>query len=235
MPNLLVTGATSGIGLSCVDSLAPKHDLVICMGRNFSKLESLNKSNLIFEKIDFKDSFENFALDIPKIDGVVFSCGYVKNNVLKFHDAQNLIDIINVNLISQLNFLGFLVREKLLQKNASCVFVSSLLGPHVGIPGTLAYAASKSGLEGAVKVGALELARQGIRVNSVSPGMVETELWNVEDIGSELIDADRNRYPLDKRYAKVDEVVSVIDFLLSSNSRFITGENIKVDGGYTLR
>jgi NAD(P)-dependent dehydrogenase (short-subunit alcohol dehydrogenase family) len=236
LANLLVTGATSGIGLEFVRKNSPKYDKVFCYGRNFEELKSYQVENCVLLAVDFSRTFQDYdCSSLEELDAVVFAAGAVKNNVLKFHDCQNLIETINVNLVSQLNLLGALVRNRKVRARCSIVFISSLLGPHIGMLGGLAYAASKSGIEGAVKVAALELARIGARVNSVSPGMVETPLTDSLPLGENLLDADRAKYPLGQRYASVEDVVNMIEFLVSDRSAFVTGENIKVDGGYTIR
>ncbi len=233
---LLITGATSGIGFEFIKARNTNYKVIHAFGRSFQSLDALSINGLVKYNIDFSNEYRTFDLSqiTGKIDNIVICAGFVKNNVLKFHDSNHLVDTINVNLISQLNLIGQLVKENKLARSASVVIVSSLLGPHVGILGTMAYAASKSALVGACKVLALELARSGVRVNTISPGMVETPLVENLSVGQTLIDADMQRYPLGKRYARTSEIVNAIDFLLSDNASFITGEDLKIDGGYTL-
>ncbi|MDB2459009.1 SDR family oxidoreductase, partial [Planktomarina temperata] len=142
---------------------------------------------------------------------------------------------IMVNLVSQVNLFAELYRCKRLAQNGSVVFVGSLLGPSIGMPAGLSYAASKAGLMGAIKVMALEAAKKGIRVNAVSPGMVETPMTESLVISSELIKKDKRRYPLGAKYLKQDEVTSIMKFLLDSGSNAITGQNIVADRGFTLQ
>jgi len=102
--------------------------------------------------------------------------------------------------------------------------------------GTAAYAGTKAALTAYAKVMALELAQKLIRINTVSPGMVKTALiQNQSQVSEEALQLDMQKYPLGKRYAEADEVASVIRFLLSNDSSFITGADIVVDGGFSIQ
>lgn len=235
--NLLITGGTSGIGLDFLVRYHENFQNISVTGRDFSKLRNIKRleqtKNLT---IDFsvRDLDFSFVRDCDTFSSIVFSAGYVRNNILKFYDANIHADIIHVNLISQINLLGELVKAKKIQKGASIVFVTSLLGPEIGMPGCASYAASKAGLAGAIKVFAIELARQNIRVNGVAPGMVETPLIDETSVATRNLDLDRKKYPLGQKYLEPQEVSSTIDFLLGPNSIGITGQNIVIDRGYTL-
>ena len=116
------------------------------------------------------------------------------------------------------------------------MLVSSILGPVLGLAGSISYAASKAALVGAAKSLALELARQDIRVNCVSPGMVETEMTQgLGYMSPEAHDTVKASYPLGHRYATPAEVTACIRFLLSAESSFMTGANLVVDGGCSVQ
>ena len=234
MSNLLITGGTSGIGLNYLYSYYDQFENIYVLGRDDSKLKQIDVN---FISHDFSIEHTNFSFlsDLPKFDSVVFSAGYVSNNPLLQYSPGNTNDVIRVNLLSQINLYGSLYSQKKLNKNASIVFISSLLGCEIGMFAGTAYAASKAGIQGAVKVMAIESARKGIRVNSVAPGMVDSPLTSNLNIGNNLLEEDRAKYPLGKKYLKENEVSSVINFLLSSDSKAITGQNIVVDRGFTLK
>lgn len=235
--NLLITGGTSGIGFDFLNTYHEKFENISVTGRDFSKIQSNQRLERVQKvNVDFSKSHIgfDFVSNCDVFSAVVFSAGYVKNNVLKFYNSDVHTDIIHVNLVSQMNLLGELVKSKKIQKGASIVFVTSLLGPKIGMLGCASYAASKAGLEGAIKVFALELARQNIRVNGVAPGMVETPLIEKTAVSSGNLDTDRKKYPLGQKYLEPKEITSVINFLLSPDSTGITGQNIIIDRGYTL-
>jgi len=127
-----------------------------------------------------------------------------------------------------------LVQNKLLNKNASIVYISSISGIECGFIGGSLYGASKAAINGFIKGAALDLANKFIRLNSVTPGMINTHLLNDSVISSEQLQEDAQRYPL-KRYGKPEEVAYAVVFLLSDASKWITGTSLLIDGGYTLQ
>lgn len=236
MKHLLITGGTSGIGLNFLLKYHNNFDQISVIGRNF---DALDNSGITFKKyaLDFSTQYENFELieNLENVTSAVFSAGFVNNIPMKFHDSQILVKQINVNLVSQLNLFSELFKSKKLSSNASVVFLGSLLGPEIGMPAGLAYAASKAGIVGAVKVMALEACKRNIRVNAVSPGMVDTPMTDNLVLSNKLIEEDKNRYPLGRKYLSMDEVTSVIKFLLDDASQSITGQNLVADRGFTLQ
>jgi NAD(P)-dependent dehydrogenase (short-subunit alcohol dehydrogenase family) len=129
-----------------------------------------------------------------------------------------------------------LAKQGIFNPSSSIILLASILGPRIGMKGTAAYASTKAALTAYAKVMALELSNKLIRVNCVSPGMVNTELIrNQTQVSDEALKLDMQRYPLGKRFAEPKEIASVIQFLLSDESSFITGADIVVDGGYSIQ
>lgn len=95
------------------------------------------------------------------------------------------------------------------------------------------YGATKGALEGFTKAIALELAPRKIRVNTITPGMVESNLLNNSEISEEQLEIDKSRYPM-KRYGKPEEVGYAAIYLLSDATKWMTGSSLLIDGGYTL-
>jgi NAD(P)-dependent dehydrogenase (short-subunit alcohol dehydrogenase family) len=238
---ILVTGATSGIGRATVEKLVSEGALVVAIGRNEARLSELSQrfgERCISKRHDLSriEEIDVLVSDFPAIDGAVMSAGIVKNNPIKFFDRSIFDEVLRINLISPVILTVALSNAKRINANASLVFVSSTNGTCVGIKGTLAYASTKAGLTGAVKVLALELSHKGIRVNCVAPGMVATEMVaNLNQLSEEMVKADMAKYPLGKRYARPAEIAQTIAFLLSDGSSFITGQTVIIDGGYTIQ
>jgi NAD(P)-dependent dehydrogenase (short-subunit alcohol dehydrogenase family) len=126
-----------------------------------------------------------------------------------------------------------LIQEKKLNKKASVVFTSSISGVFCSSVGGSLYSASKGAINGYMKGLALDLANRGIRVNSVNPGVIETNIFSEDTITSEQLAEDVKRYPL-KRFGKPEEVAYSVVYLLSDASEWVTGSNLLIDGGYTL-
>ena len=126
-----------------------------------------------------------------------------------------------------------LFKKKLIGKNGSIVFTASIGGTVSHGPGNTLYGMSKNALLAFAKYAAIEFAPRGIRVNCVSPGMIETPLINLDALTDEDKAIDADKYLL-KRYGKPEEVARTTAFLLGDASSFITGTAIVVDGGYTV-
>lgn len=236
--HIMVTGATSGIGYEVTKDLLLAGARVTAVGRNFERLNALTQAGhgqlhpLAFDLTDFPGYREKFS-GLPPLDGLVHSAGIVENNPLRFFSMEKYQRIVDINQTAPLALVSEFARSGKLANNASIVFVSSILGPNVGIKGTAAYAGTKAALLAFARVMALELAHKSIRVNCVAPGMVQTALVEgLHQLSEDALRADKERYPLGKRYAQAAEVSSTIRFLLSGESSFITGQNIVVDGGY---
>jgi NAD(P)-dependent dehydrogenase (short-subunit alcohol dehydrogenase family) len=238
---VLVTGGTSGIGLETARQLVKFGAEVWILGRNAVKLAELKAEGLgggnalAFDMLAF-DGYREFVKTLPLFDAVVHSAGVVENNPLKYFSLEKYQRIIGTNQTAPLLLTAELVRAAKLNARGSVVMLASITGTRIGMKGIAAYAASKSALVGMMKVMALELAPKLIRVNCVSPGMVNTELVaNASYLSEDVKKADMARYPLGGRYAEPSEVADVIAFLVSDHSSFMTGENLTVDGGYCLQ
>jgi NAD(P)-dependent dehydrogenase (short-subunit alcohol dehydrogenase family) len=125
------------------------------------------------------------------------------------------------------------VKSKKISKKGSIVFISSVSGVYCSAVASSIYSSSKGAVNGLVKGVALDLAPRGIRVNSVNPGMIDTDIFSDSAITQDQLNEDMKRYPLG-RYGKPEEVAYAVIYLLSDASTWTTGSNILIDGGYTL-
>ena len=238
MKNILITGATSGIGLNFLKKNISKKLNFFLIGRNFSLINSLknkhkNKINLI--NFDFVNDLSKFNFyKIPKLDYIILSAGIAQHNLVKEFDEKIFDEVIKVNLIQTAKFIALLVKKNKINKKVAIVILSSISGHKMAFNFHYAYSISKAGLIGMTKSLAYELSSKLIRVNALAPGMVDTPLANRITVDDYFTKIDKEKYCLGKRYAKPSEISDAISFLLFSKSSFITGQTIVIDGGFTL-
>jgi NAD(P)-dependent dehydrogenase (short-subunit alcohol dehydrogenase family) len=168
---------------------------------------------------------------MDKLDGIVLCAGINDYVPVKFIKQEKIDRIFQTNYFSNLILLQMVLKKKLVNKGASIVFISSV-SSLMGVPGTLLYASSKGAVNSAVRVLASELAGQRIRVNAICPGIVRTEMLSGTNIDEETFVKQEVQYPLG--LGTPEDVGSAVLFHLSDASRWLTGQCMVMDGGFTL-
>lgn len=163
-------------------------------------------------------------LNKTTLAALVFSAGIRRDELLIFMGEESWDEVIDTNLRSFHTVVKPVVKQMLLARQGRIVVVSSTSG-QTGLPGQVHYSATKAGLIGAMKALAQECAKRNVLVNAVTPGFIETEM--TEDINNK---ATSSRIPM-QRFGKSSEVASVVNFLLSDDSSYITGQVIGINGG----
>ena len=237
---ILVTGASSGIGRATAIECSKMGARVIITGRNEERLEetyrNLQKADhkFIVSDLGEENGIQNLVSQLPAIDGVVHCAGITSNLPFQFATREKFDSIMDVNFYAPVEISRLSIKAKKLNKNSSIVFISSISGVFTSSVALSIYSASKGAINGLIKGLALDLASKGIRVNSVNPGIVETNIFDSGVITTEQLAVERNKYPL-KRYGKPEEIAHAVIYLLSDASSWVTGSNIVIDGGYTLQ
>jgi NAD(P)-dependent dehydrogenase (short-subunit alcohol dehydrogenase family) len=234
---ILITGATSGIGFATSQLLTNLGCTLYVVGRNLEKLnelESLGNGKVISIQADLRnnDDIKKVVDSIDKIDGFVHCAGVVKNIPLQFINREYLEMERSLNYDAFLFLTQMLIKKKKINANGSIIPISSIAAS-VGMNGLSIYCGIKAALVGTMRVLAKELSNNKIRVNTVSPGMVRTEMIDkvANDVTPEALLIDEKKYPLG--YGLPDDVAYCIAFLLSDASSWITGQDIILDGGRT--
>ncbi|WP_455584536.1 SDR family NAD(P)-dependent oxidoreductase [Bacteroides sp.] len=238
---ILVTGASSGIGRAVAIECSKMGAIVYITARNKKRLEEtleqMEQPELHTMKsanLARREELENLTGDLPDcLDGVVQCAGLTITKPFVFVSEDNMHDVMAVNFEASVLLTQLLLKKKKILKGASLIFISSISGVYVSLVGNSIYSASKGAINGISKALALELAGKQIRVNTITPGMVETNIIAEGIISDEQLTEDTKRYPL-KRYGKPEEVAYAAIYLLSDASKWVTGSNLLIDGGYTL-
>jgi NAD(P)-dependent dehydrogenase (short-subunit alcohol dehydrogenase family) len=236
---ICVTGASSGIGRAVATECSRMGATLIITGRNRTRL------NETFEKLDGTghkqvsgdlqsgDDLKSIVEELPSLDGLVHAAGIARPVPVAFLTEEIINDVMGINFNAPLIVTQQLLKQKKINRNASVVFISSISGTLCSSVGGSIYSASKGAVNGLIKGMALDLAPKSIRVNSVTPGMVNTGIFSEGTITDEQLKEDMKRYPL-RRYGKPEEIAWSVIYLLSDASLWVTGSNLLIDGGYTL-
>lgn len=237
---ILITGAASGIGRATAKECANIGASLVLFDLNEAGLASV-KADIGDESIvtmalnltDY-DALCNAVSQLPKLDGVFSNAGIVLSLMAKFSKKEDMEKIFNVNTFSHINLIQQLIAQKKLNKGASIVFTSSMSGVYAGLVGGSLYGSTKGAIAGYAKALAIELAPRGIRVNTIHPGMIETPLTKGTALSQDVLDEDAKNYPLG-RYGKPEEVAYAVIYLLSDATVWMTGSQLLLDGGYSVK
>ena len=242
--NIIVVGASSGIGKKCAVSCSNVGANLVLIARNKEKLEQtyreLQPGNHIIiaqditDYVSLENNFKKIIKDIGKVDGFVFSAGKLINSPLRMTDAKIFREIFEINTIAALEFSRLAAKRKYSNDGASFIFISSIMALR-GEAGKIGYCASKGALSAGIRAMAIELAKRKIRVNSVLPGIVETEMSKkiFDSISEEAVYEMKKKHLLG--FGKPEDIANACLFLLSDSSRWITGTELIIDGGYSIR
>lgn len=237
---ILVTGASSGIGRATAIECSKMGAKLVITARNQERLKETlgllegEGHEYIVADLSNSEEIEQMVSKLPSINGVVNNAGFNIVKLLPFIKTEDLSEMLKLNLEAPILLTNELVKKKKIGKNSSIVFVSSI-GKYISAPGNSMYSTTKGGLSAFMKNAALDLSGKKIRCNAVLPGMVETPLiLEKETLTEEQLEIDRGLYPL-KRFGSPEEVAYVIIYLLSDASAWMTGTEIVIDGGRSLK
>lgn len=237
--NILVTGASSGIGRASAIECSKMGAQVVITARNEDRLrETLSNmmgKNHLAIPCDLSDegSIDNLVASVPELQGLLNNAGLTKTLPIQFISSTDLNFVLGTNTVAPILLLQKLLKKKKLKKGASVVFTSSMAGIGHSSVGNAMYAASKGALSAFIRCAAKELAPKGIRVNAVCPAMVDTGILSSGTISEEQLKEDMKRYPLG-RYGRPEDVAWAIIYLLSEASSWVTGDNLILDGGVSI-
>ena len=239
MKNVLITGATGGIGNSLVEIFHQNGYTICATGTNEIKLKSLSKL--------YKERFKSIKCDLANMSQVkdlvtqtnefygntnilINNAGITKDNLFLRMNDDEWNDVINLNLNSNYKLTKIIIKDMIKAKWGRIINISSDAAK-IGNPGQTNYVASKSAIEGMTRSIANEVASRGITVNCISPGFVNTDI--LQTIDEKRLNIMKEKIPMG-RIGEAEEIASVVYFLSTKESSYITGQVFHVNGGLTM-
>jgi 3-oxoacyl-[acyl-carrier protein] reductase len=234
--NIIVTGASGGIGNSIIKKLNEAGANILASGTKIEKLEELKKNFKSIKILKFdisqSDKIEEFIENATNelggsLDGLVNNAGITQDNLAIRMSLDEWQKVININLTSTFLMSKFAIKKMLKNKSGKIVNITSVVG-HTGNLGQANYTASKAGIVAMSKSLAIEYAKKNINVNCISPGFIKTAM--TDKIDEKFKEVIVSKIP-SARLGEPDDIANAVLFLSSDQSNYINGETIHVNGG----
>ena len=234
--NIIVTGASGGIGNSIIKKLSEAGANILASGTRIEKLEELKKN---FEKIKIlkfdisqSDKIEEFIENATKelggsLDGIVNNAGITQDNLAIRMNLEEWQKVIDINLTSTFLMSKFAIKKMLKNKSGKIVNITSVVA-HTGNLGQANYTASKAGIIAMSKSLAIEYAKKNININCISPGFIKTAM--TDKIDEKFKEVIISKIP-SARLGEPEDIANAVLFLSSDQSSYINGETLHVNGG----
>ena len=234
--NVIITGASGGIGNSIVEKLYDNGATILASGTKIEKLEELKKkfSNIEILKFDISESdqIEDFVDNASdklggSLDCIVNNAGITKDNLAIRMSLDEWKKVIEINLTSTFLLSKFAIKKMLKNKSGKIINITSVVG-HTGNLGQANYTASKAGIVAMSKSLAIEYAKKNININCISPGFIKTSM--TEKIDEKFKEIIISKIP-SARLGEPEDIANAVLFLASKQSDYINGETLHVNGG----
>jgi len=233
--NIIVTGATGGIGNSIIEKLNEYGANILASGTKDEKLKNLKSKfgNIKILKFDISQSdkveefIDNASRELGGIDCIVNNAGITQDNLSIRMSLDEWKKVIDINLTSTFLMSKFAIKKMLKNKKGKIINITSIVG-HTGNIGQANYTASKAGIVAMSKSLAIEYAKKNININCISPGFIKTVMSDkIDDKFKEII---VSKIP-SARLGEPEDIANAVLFLASDLSNYINGETIHVNGG----
>jgi len=234
--NIIVTGASGGIGNAIIKKLSEAGANILASGTRIEKLEELKKNfegiKILKFDISQSDKIEEFIENATgelggSLDGIINNAGITQDNLAIRMSLDEWQKVININLTSTFLMSKFAIKKMLKNKSGKIVNITSVVG-HTGNLGQANYTASKAGIVAMSKSLATEYAKKNININCISPGFIKTAMTDkIDDKFKEVI---ISKIP-SARLGEPEDIANAVLFLSSEQSNYIHGETLHVNGG----
>ena len=237
--NIIITGASGGIGNSIVEKLYESEANILATGTRIEKLEELkekfNSIKIMNFDISQHEKIEDFINNATEklggsLDCIINNAGITKDNLTIRMSLEEWTKVININLTSTFLMCKYSIKKMLKNKSGKIINITSVVG-HTGNAGQANYTASKAGIVAMSKSLAIEYGKKNINVNCISPGFISTAMTDkIDEKYKETIIA---KIPSNK-LGKPEDIANAVTFLTSDQSDYINGETLHVNGGMYL-
>jgi NAD(P)-dependent dehydrogenase (short-subunit alcohol dehydrogenase family) len=240
--NIIITGGASGIGLATTERCLQEGAKVVMADlpgpiaeQRLRELEARYAGRCLFLPVDVTSTdqvdqlIDHTVAQLGSVDGIFNNAGIGGMNAADSYPDEDFLRIVDINLVGVFRVARAALRQMYRQRSGSIVNCASILGVF-GQSMTAAYSSAKGGVVNLTRTLALEAASQGVRVNAIGPGYIDTPLLAALD--SQARQALIDLHPM-QRLGRPEEIANAVLFLLSDEASFITGAHLLVDGGFT--
>ncbi len=234
--NIIITGASGGIGNSIVEKLHESGSNILASGTKIEKLEELKNKFKNIKTLQFDISKNNKIEEFIEkasnelggtLDCIINNAGVTQDNLAIRMSLEEWKKVIDINLTSTFLLSKFAIKKMLKNKKGKIINITSIVG-HTGNLGQANYTASKAGIVAMSKSLAIEYAKKNININCISPGFIETAM--TDKIDTKFKDLIISKIP-SARLGKPEDIANAVLFLTSNQSNYINGETLHVNGG----
>lgn len=239
---ILITGASSGLGHAIAISCARMGAEIIATGRDserlcktFEDLKNISKRDHLIVAGDLTSCADRSSVveAAGTLNGLVHSAGISRLCPTRMLSEAHIQEVVSINLNAPMLLTQAILKRNLLVPDSSVLFIASIAA-HIGVPGVGIYSGTKAAIIAMARCMALEVVKRRIRVNCLSPSLVETPLFDqaAQSVGEESITRQQNNHPLG--FGRPSDIANAAIYMLSDASRWVTGTTLVMDGGLTI-
>jgi 3-oxoacyl-[acyl-carrier protein] reductase len=233
--NIIVTGATGGIGHSIIEKLNECEANILASGTRIEKLQDLKNKFENIKILNFdisqcekiEEFIENASKELGGLDCIINNAGITQDNLAIRMNIDEWKKVIDINLTSSFLMSKFAIKKMLKNKKGKIINITSVVG-HTGNLGQANYTASKAGIVAMSKSLAIEYAKKNININCISPGFIKTAM--TDKIDDKFKESILSKIPC-ARLGEPEDIANAVLFLASSYSDYVNGETLHVNGG----
>lgn len=241
--HIVVIGASSGIGKATAELCAKRGASISLCARREEVLKEISgkmganhgsyQLDVTWDKARIEEVFDSIVKERGMIDGMVYSAGISANMAFGIIPPSRFDSVLKTNLVgAMLTTQAAINLKRVKREGCSIVWIASVATSKPSGGGLFMYSASKAAMVGGMRSISMELVKRNIRINAVSPGAVQTEIWEQYVLSEKQKQELYKKHPLG--LGKPEDIAAACSYLLSDDSRWVTGQEFFIDGGFSL-